>query len=84
MLSIKGQTIFDENGKKLKEIGCPHRVTTSELQRVTPTKLLCEKCSKDIIDTDYFTEAQIIEILNKDKETCLKINPINPIFNFKE
>jgi hypothetical protein len=80
MLKIKNKIIFDELGRELKKIECPYDVTLNELKQVDAQKLFCNRCSKNIIDTDFMSESQIIQVLKHDKECCLKINPVNPIF----
>jgi hypothetical protein len=84
MLTIHNNQIIDEQGTVLKTISCPKRVSGSDLKSPNASKSLCTQCDRDIINTDYLTEAQIIEQLKEDPTTCLKINLYNPIFNVTE
>jgi len=39
-------------------------------------------CQKNLIDTNNVSEKELVDILTKDKDTCLAINRLNPMFNF--
>ena len=81
MLTIRNSQIIDEQGTVLKTVSCPKRILDSDLE--TPSALIsrCTHCDHNVINTDYLTEAQIIEQLKEDPTTCLKINRFNPIFS---
>ena len=84
MLTIRNNQIIDEQGTVLKTVSCPKRISGSDLESSNASKSLCTQCDRDVINTDYLTEAQIIEQLKEDPTTCLKINLYNPIFNVTE
>ena len=42
----------------------------------------CCRCNKNVIDTDKIDEEELVNILTKDKDTCLVINRLNPMFDF--
>jgi len=44
--------------------------------------MLCSACDKNLLNTDYVSEEELVETLIKDKDTCLVINRLNPMFNF--
>ena len=84
MLTIRNNQIIDEQGMILKTVSCPKRISGSDLESPNASKSLCTQCDRDVINTDYLTEAQIIEQLKEDPKTCLKINLCNPIFSVTE
>ena len=80
MLKIRNNQIIDEKGTVLKTISCPKRILDSDLESPHASKSLCNHCDRDVINTDYLSESQIVELLKEDPTTCLKINLYNPIF----
>ena len=82
MLTIKNKKIYAENGSFLKKINCPKKVKVSDLQKKCDKKLLCKSCDQNILDTEYMSEKELCQILEKDKSTCLKISKLNPMFKF--
>jgi len=75
--------IYSEKGVFLKTINCPKNVSNDSLIRKSDKLMLCSNCKKDIVDTDYVSEKELVEILEKDENTCLKIDRLNPIFRFE-
>ncbi len=82
MLKIIDKDIFTEKGELLKTIDCPKKVSLKDLMKNKDKSLYCKNCEKNIIDTEYMSEENLINILKKDKNTCLKISRLNPMFRF--
>ena len=82
MLTVKNKKIYAENGSFLKIIDCTKKITVSDLQNKSDKKLLCKSCNQNILDTEYMSEKDLCQILEKDKSTCLKISKLNPMFKF--
>jgi len=84
MLTIKNNQVIDESGTMLKTLSCPRRISDADLENPHHPESRCTHCERDVINTDYLTEAQIIARLKEDPTTCLKINRYNPIFKVIE
>ena len=82
MLKIIDKNIYNEEGKFLKTISCPKKVSFNELRKEEDNTLYCNNCEKNILDTEYMSEDKLIDILQKDNDTCLKISRLNPMFRF--
>lgn len=82
MLNIIDKKIYTKEGEYLKTIQCPKKISASDLEQKNEQTLYCNKCEKDIIDTQYTSEKELIKILKKNKNTCLKISRLNPMFSF--
>ena len=78
MLKIKDKKIYKDD-VLLKEIHCPKKINQSELQK-SGKDFACLSCNKKIINTDFLNEDELVSILLKDKNTCMSINPLNPLF----
>ena len=82
MLTVKDSNIYSDKGVFLKTIHCPKKVSYSSLIRKTDKHMLCSTCHKNLLDTDNVSENELVDALTRDKDTCLVINLLNPMFNF--
>ncbi len=82
MLNIIDKDIYTEKGELLKTIDCPKKVSLKDLRTDKDKTLYCKNCEKNILNTEHMSEDKLIEILKKDKDTCLKISRLNPMFRF--
>ena len=80
MLTIKNKKIYAEDGTYLKTINCPLNVSDQDLHQISETKFSCEKCAKEVVQTDFLTEGEIIDLLTTNPDTCLKISFFDPLF----
>lgn len=83
MFTIKNSQIYSSNGEFLKRINCPKRVTIYDLNPTPDGEFNCDKCDIQVRETDHMTEPELLTLLKTAPETCLKINPFNPIFIFE-
>jgi len=81
LLTIKNKKIYSDKGVLLKTISCLKKVSYSSLVRKTDKHMLCSSCQKNLIDTDNISEEELVDTLKKDKDTCLVINRLNPMFD---
>ena len=82
MLNIIDKDIYSEKGELLKTIDCSKKVSLKDLRTDKEKTLYCKSCEKNILDTEYMSEEKLTEILKKDKDACLKISRLNPMFRF--
>ena len=82
MLNIIDRKIFTNEGEYLKSINCPKNVSIKDLTIEKNKSFYCKNCEKSILDTDYISEDKLIDKLKKDKNICLKISRLNPMFRF--
>ena len=84
MLYIQNSNVIDSEGRLLKKLSCPKRVTDLVFETPDEAESLCTNCERNVLNTDFFFETEIIHRLNKDPSICLKINRYNPIFRVIE
>lgn len=80
VLVIRDNTIYSPDGKMLKKISCPQKMKRSNLADGINQEFKCEYCSEKVLNTDYISENDLVDILKKNPKTCLFINLANPIF----
>ena len=67
--------LYSNDGNLLKELHCPLNKQWENLSQAIPLKgKLCEHCDKVIIDTSLLKEKDIIEEMQNDPGTCLKVD----------
>ena len=82
MLNITDKKIYMDDGSFLKKIECPKNISASDLNTQPDNKLFCNQCEKNIIDAQAISEDNLIKLLKEDKNTCVKISCLNPMFRF--
>ena len=82
LLNIIDKNIYTDDGSFLKKIECPKNISVSDLNTQSNNRLLCNQCEKNIIDAQVISEDNLIKVLKEDKNTCLKISRLNPMFRF--
>lgn len=79
-LRVENDAIYSSDGKKLKEIYCPRKVSRAELEKRNDGHFNCGSCERHIVNTDFVSEEQLVSLLKTAPETCIYINLANPIF----
>ena len=84
MLYIQNSNVIDSEGRLLKKLSCPKRITDLVLETPNAVESLCTHCERNVLNTDFFDESEIIHRLDEDRSICLKINRYNPTFRVIE
>lgn len=67
------QTLYTENGDIIKKLFCPYPIDWHSLEKVQDKARKCSTCNHLVLDTACYTEQVLVEILNSNAHTCLKI-----------
>ena len=72
---IDTKELYTDNGVFVKKMQCPIGVNwenmkpgKSDLERV------CSHCNKSILNVEFLSDDEVLFLLNKRPETCIKIN----------
>ena len=82
LLNVIDKKIYTDDGSFLKKIECPKNISASDLNTQLNNRLFCNQCEKNIIDAQAISENNLVKVLKEDKNTCLKISRLNPMFRF--
>ncbi len=77
---LKQDNLYSEDGTWLKKIECPKDVQSKALQRSSERTLSCKECSHVVYDTDQMSEEDVVALLKRQPNACIKIHLRNPIF----
>ena len=81
-IDLINQKLYTDSGIFLKELKCPKKIRNSDLEKLDG-KLNCSVCSRQIVDTNSARDYEILEVLKKEPQTCLKIDLNQKNLGFK-
>ena len=66
--------LFTEDGIFLKQLICPKKIRSSQLEKLRGGNLKCTSCDEEIIDTRNLDEEELVKMLKVNPLQCLKVN----------
>ncbi len=73
--NIDTKELFTDTGLLLKKMQCPIDV---DWEKMEPGKndleKICHHCNKSVLNTDFFTDEEVMFLLKRDGDKCLKVN----------
>ena len=76
LFNIRSKTLYTDDKKLIKVLHCPLNIPGSDLRPAPDSPhLFCDQCEKTVHDTALLSEAQTLQLLKEDPETCLAIRP---------
>jgi hypothetical protein len=72
---IATKELFTNEGILIKKMQCPINVDWEKMQPgKNDLERICCHCNKSVLNTDYLTDEEVLFLLKKDADKCLKIN----------
>lgn len=70
------KTLYTDDNKLIKKMYCPYpSLQWSDLASMDGTMdRFCDICESNVVETKDYTDEALSELLQKDPETCLKID----------
>ena len=70
------KTLYSDNGKLIKKMHCPYpSLQWSDLSSIDGSMdRFCSICESDVIETKDFTDESLLQLLQDNPDTCLKID----------
>ena len=67
--------VFTDNNEFIKKMHCPCGMTWSDLEPIDKSSSKkCSTCNQSIIDTEFLTDTEVLSLVIKHPQTCLKID----------
>lgn len=66
--------VYTDKGEFVKRMNCPYRMTWDNLVAANVTMRKCANCDHLIIDTEFFTDDELLKMVRQNPDTCLKID----------
>lgn len=67
------KALFTESGQRIKALSCPYEKTPS-LHYKSQRVLRCHNCSHPVLLAHTFSEAELVQQLKHNPETCLAVD----------
>jgi hypothetical protein len=68
------RTIYTDNGELIKKMNCPYKVHWDNLEINNSKVRMCNKCDREIINTEYISDDELLDMIKNNPDTCLKID----------
>ena len=66
--------IFTNDGKFIKKMSCPEKVEWETMEKgENDLKRMCKICNKSVIDTEFLSDDEVLFLVEKDANSCLRI-----------
>ena len=66
--------IFTNEGQFIKKMSCPEKVEWESMEKGNnDLKRVCTICNKSVIDTEFLSDDEVLFLVEKDANTCLRI-----------
>jgi hypothetical protein len=71
---IETKELYTDNGLLVKKMQCPKVVYWDNMMPgKNDIERICSHCNKSVLNVDFFSDDEILFLLNKRPETCIKI-----------
>ena len=72
---IDTKELYTDNGTFLKKMQCPIGVDWGNLEPgKNDLERICSHCNKSVLDVELLSDDEVLFVLNKRPDTCIKIN----------
>lgn len=70
------KVLLSDDGVFIKKLHCPYLIKWQEMDGINglPDKA-CQVCHKTVRDTETMTDKEVVDLIARDSQTCLKVNP---------
>lgn len=66
--------IYTEEGVFVKTMKCPYKMSWENLEASNSNMRKCAACDHLIVDTEFFTDDELLKMVRQNHATCLKID----------
>jgi len=66
--------LFSDSGILIKKLECPYKIVWKDLEVINKVSRNCSVCDHQILDTAFFNDDTLLEVVNKNPATCFKVN----------
>lgn len=66
--------VYTDNGELIKQLNCPFKINWDNLEATNSTMRKCSICDHLIIDTEYISDDELLNMVAENPDTCLKID----------
>ena len=72
--NLISREVFTDQGEFLKKLDCPFKMDWESMANSGEGHRKCSVCKHVVVDTEKFSDAELLALIKEDPKTCLKIN----------
>ena len=75
-LDLNSKKLYTDKGQLIKQMFCPKTPSWEEFNTIDnePFQRNCNHCKHAVVDTNFFTEKELIEMVKNDASVCFKVS----------
>lgn len=66
--------VYTDKDQFVKKLNCPFKMKWDDLEQTNSTFRKCSNCESLIINTKYYTDNELLEIIKQKPNTCFKVD----------
>jgi hypothetical protein len=66
--------VYTDDGEFIKQLNCPYKIRWDNLETSNKIFRRCMNCDQLIVDTALLTDVEILSLMRKNPNSCLKIS----------
>jgi hypothetical protein len=70
--------VYTDKGEFVKRLYCPYKINWDQLAVTSANNRTCTTCNHLIIDTAYVSDDELLQMLQQNPNTCLKLELNQP------
>jgi hypothetical protein len=70
--------VYTDKGEFVKRLFCPYKINWDQLAVTSGNNRTCTTCNHLIIDTAYVSDDELLQMLQQNPNTCLKLELNQP------
>lgn len=75
IFKLATKELFSDDGSFIKKLHCPYYMKWQKMNDIDGTSdKMCSVCDKTIFDTEKMNDEQVVNLVNKNPDTCLKVD----------
>ena len=74
IFKLATKELYSDEGLLIKKLHCPRLIKWQSMSKVDGSQnKICSSCRKSITDTEAMSDEQVINLIGRDSEACLKV-----------
>lgn len=75
IFKLTTKELFSDEGSFIKKLHCPYLMKWKNMNKINgvPDRM-CSVCDKTIFDTEAMSDKQVVSLVEKNSDACLKLN----------
>ena len=73
-LDLITNEVFTDSDEFIKKLNCPYKIDWDDLEIIDSSHRKCYNCNHEIVDTENFSDNELLSMIKHNPKTCFKIS----------